>query len=192
MLADKVHSSEDTQLLAQMRDGLRAAFDAIFEKYKNDVFNEAYKRLNDKEQAKDIAQDVFTALWVKASQSPIDNLPGYFYISIKNNVFRLMQRACKFVPMPDLLLELASNQNRADADLLYKELVTAYEALVESLPEQQRIIYKLRYNDHLTPDEIAVKLNLSPKTVRNHLGIALSRLKTALMLIQLIWFFSGK
>ena len=192
MLGDKVHSPEDTKLLSLMRDGNRSAFDTLYDKYKKDVFREAYKRLSNEEQAKDITQDVFTALWVKGSQSSIDNLPGYLYIAIKNNVLRLMQRESKFVPIPDILLELSTNYNRADADLLYNELLRAYEALVESLPEQQRIIYKLRYNDNLTPDEIAEKLNLSPKTVRNHLGIALTRLKAAFMLVQVIWWFAAK
>lgn len=192
MLGNKAHTFEDTELLSQVRDGNRSAFDTLYEKYKKDVFNEAYKRLNDKEQAKDITQDVFTALWVKGSQTIINNLPGYLYISIKNSVLRLMQRESKFVPIPEVLKELNTNYNRADANLLYNELVRAYETLIESLPEQQRLIYKLRYKDNLTPDEIAKKLNLSPKTVRNHLGLALARLKAAFLLLHIIFWVTGK
>jgi RNA polymerase sigma-70 factor (family 1) len=192
LLANKTHSVNDTSFLSQMREGVRPAFDSLYEKYKKDVFNEAYKRLSDPDLAKDITQDVFTALWVRGSQTIIDNLPGYLYSSIKNNVYRLMQREKKFVPIADLLIELDNNNNRADADLLYAELVKAYEGLIANLPEQQRIIYKMRYNENLSPDEIAEKLNLSPKTVRNHLGRALAHLKDAFLLVQLMIWLSDK
>ncbi|HZY35942.1 MAG TPA: sigma-70 family RNA polymerase sigma factor [Mucilaginibacter sp.] len=192
MLRDKIHDANDLFLLSEMRAGNRAAFDSLYEKYKKDVFNEAYKRLSDADLAKDVTQDVFTSLWIKGSENEINNLPGYLYISIKNNTLRLMQRQSKFIPIPDLLEELDNNRNRADAEMLYKELTRAYDSLIESLPEQQRVIYKMRYNDHLTPDEIAQQLEISPKTVRNHLGKAITRLKAAMMLIQLLYLVVGK
>ena len=192
MLGDRQHSAEDSLLLSQMRTGSRTAFDDLYNKYKKDVFNEAHKRLSDSEKAKDLTQDVFIALWVKASDVAIDNLPGYLYISIKNNVLRLLQREGKFVPIPDLLQELSNNSNRADADLLYKELLKSYKAVVASLPQQQRIIYQMRYEENLSPEEIALKLNLSAKTVRNHLGRALSRIKPTVILIPLILWLAGK
>ena len=192
MLGDKKHNAEDTLWLSQMRDGQRMAFDRLYEKYKKDTFNEAYKRLNDKDLAKDIVQDVFTALWIKGSEMEINNLPGYLYIAIKNNVLRLMQRESRFVPVPELLAELYNNKDRADAGILYQELKNAYEALVASLPDQQRIIYQMRYDEQLSTDEIAEKLNLSPKTVRNHLGRALMRLKTTFMLLQIVFWIAGK
>lgn len=192
MLSKRVHSTEDTLLLAQLREGMRFAFDTLYEKYKADVFNEVYKRLGSVDQAKDVTQDVFIALWTKGSVTVIHNLPGYFYISIRNNVFRLMQRKRKFVPIPDLLSELKGNSQQADAGVLYKELLAKYKGLVEKLPEQQRIIYRLRYDDQLTPEEIAQKLHLSPKTVRNHLGRALTRLKALFLLTQVVFWITGK
>jgi RNA polymerase sigma-70 factor (ECF subfamily) len=192
MLRDKVHSAEDTFLLSEMRDGNRSAFDSLYEKHKKDVFNDAYKRLNDAHLAKDVTQDVFTALWVKASATDIHNLPGYLYVAIKNNTLRLMQRQSKFVPIPELLTELSTYRNRADAELLYKDLAKAYEALVGTLPVQQRVIYKMRYQDQLSPDEIAAQLNISPKTVRNHLGKALAHLKETFLLVELFLWIADK
>ena len=62
MLGTRQHSAEDSLLLSQMRTGSSTAFDTLYDKYKKEVFNEAYKRLNDIEQAKDITQDIFIAL----------------------------------------------------------------------------------------------------------------------------------
>ena len=93
------------------------------------------------------------------------------------------------MPIPDLLTELGNYNDQADAGILEKELFNAFEILIASLPDQQRIIFKMRYQDELSPNEIASKLNLSPKTIRNHIGKALIKLKTPLMLAPLLMIF---
>lgn len=186
MLTGKIHSVQDSLLLAQLSEGSKNAFDALYEKYWSNVIDEAYKRIGDRDQAKDIAQEVFTSMWLRGTENPIENLPAWLYTVTKNHVYKLLQKKERFVPIPDLLSELESYNDRADAPFLEKELLRAYEALIASLPDQQRVIFKMRYQDDLTPDEIASKLNLSPKTIRNHLGRALLKFKTAFLLIQLL------
>ncbi|NRF37577.1 sigma-70 family RNA polymerase sigma factor [Pedobacter foliorum] len=192
MLTGRKHTAIDSTFLAELRSGSRTAFDALYELYKNDVYLEANKRLHDPELAKDVTQDVFTGLWLKATQTEIENLPGYLFISIRNKVLRTIQRQDKFVPISDLLQDLIANKERPDQELMYKELLATYETLVNDLPDQQRIIYKMRYTENRSPEEIAEILELSPKTVRNHLGKAVNKLKTSLMLIQIIIYLSEK
>lgn len=181
----------DSLLLAQLSEGSKSAFNALYEKYWNNVFDEAYKRTGHRDQAKDIAQEVFTAMWIRCTDTPIDNLPAWLYTVTKYQVYKLFQDQEHFTPLTDLLTELKSYGGRADALILDKELNSAYEALISSLPEQQRIIFKMRYQDDLTPPEIASKLSLTPKTVRNHLGRALRKLRTTFMLIQLLIIIGG-
>jgi RNA polymerase sigma-70 factor (ECF subfamily) len=50
-------------------------------------------------------------------------------------------------------------------------------SLVSSLPEQQRKIFQLSKEQGLSSDEIAKELNLSKRTVENHLYRALKYLK---------------
>lgn len=192
MLTGKAHTVLDSLLLAQLKEGSESAFDALYEKYWNNVVDEAYKRTGHRDQAKDIAQEVFTAMWIRGTETPIDNLPAWLYTVTKNQVYKLFRDQERFTPISDLLSELESYGERADALILEKELYRTYEALIASLPDQQRIIFKMRYQDELSPDEIASKLNLSPKTVRNHLGRALRKLRTTFMLIQLLMILGGK
>lgn len=191
MLTGKKHTSEDTHLLIEMSKGSNDAFEALYGKYWSDVLDEAYKRLNDVDQAKDIVQEVFTYLLDKADVIEIKNLPAWLTTVIKNQVFGLLKKHQKFVPINDLVTELESFED-TDALLIRKELVKTYKVLISSLPDQQRIIFNMRYREDLIPDQIAVSLNLSPKTVRNHLGRALLKLKTALLCVPLLLFVAGK
>lgn len=192
MLTGKIHSVEDSMLLLKLGQGSEDAFEAIYEKYWSNVFNEAYKRIGDRDIAKDIAQEVFTSMWVRGTETPIENLPAWLYTVTKNNVYKQIQKQERFVPISDLLSELQYNSASADALIVEKQLLLAYKCLIDSLPNQQRIIFKMRYQDEFSPDEIALKLKLSPKTVRNHLGRAILKLKTNFLMIQLAMILLGR
>lgn len=191
MLTEKSHYALDNLLLSQLREGSESAFDVLYEKYWNLVFNEAYKRTGHRDQAKDVAQEVFTAMWIRCTDTPIENLPAWLYTVTKNKVYKLFHDQERFIPISDLLEELKSYGDSADALVLDKELKRTYEALILSLPDQQGIIFKMRFQDDLTPPEIASKLGIAPKTVRNHLGRALQRLRTTFLLIQLLMTIGG-
>lgn len=182
----EISATEDSLLMLQIREGNRDAFDALYRKHWRFVYNAAYKRLENYDQAKDIAQDVFIQFWTqqtsRSSAPVIDNLSAYLYVAVRNNVLKWMESEKKFVPIPDLLVQLESRRDDADALILYNELRLAFETVVEQLPQQQQVIFRMRYDYDLSSDEIADKLNVSPKTVRNQLGRALSKLKTALLM----------
>jgi len=186
MLTGKKHTAEDSRLLMEMSAGSNDAFEILYSKYWDDVFDEAYKRLKDIDEAKDIVQEVFTYLWTKAAVLDIKNLPAWFTTVVRNKIFSSFRKQEKFVPMNDMMTELESFGEDTDASLIRKELAKTYEALISSLPEQQRTIFNMRYREDLVPDQIALKLNLSPKTVRNHLGRALLKLKTAFLFVCLL------
>ena len=183
---------EDGVLLNQVREGNRDAFDDLYQKYWKHVYNAAYKRLSNYDQAKDIAQDVFTQLWVhlNASGTQIENLPGYLYTAVKNNVLRLLEKEKRFISIPNLLLDLESFKDHADADMLYAELERSYRAVLDKMPQQQRTIFQMRYDEELSSDAIANELHISPKTVRNQLGRALVKLKTTLFITLVCWLVS--
>lgn len=182
----EISATEDSLLMLQIREGNRDAFDALYRKHWKAVYNAAYKRLGSYDQAKDTAQDVFIQFWIqqtsRPSAHPIDNVPAYLYAAVRNHVLKWMEREKKFVPIPELLLHLESRRDHADAQVRYNELRAAFDNVVDRFPQQQQVIFRMRYDYDLSSDEIADKLNVSPKTVRNQLGRALSKLKTALFI----------
>lgn len=188
----EISAAEDSLLMLQIREGNRDAFDALYRKHWRFVYNAAYKRLENYDQAKDIAQDVFIQFWtqqtLRSSAPAIENLSAYLYVAVRNNVLKWMESERKFVPIPDLLVQLESRRDDADALIRYNELRLAFETVVEQLPQQQQVIFRMRYDYDLSSDEIADKLNVSPKTVRNQLGRALSKLKTALLMTVVCLF----
>jgi len=191
MQQGSVHSSEDTLLLFQVSDGSRQAFDILYDKYFKEVYNSAYRRLKNSHHAADIAQEVFVQLWTRGSSAPIENLPAYLFTLVRNNIFKFLEKESKYAELPDFANYTEDPLNRADAFLLYQEFVDSFEQLIESLSPQQRLIFKMRFEEDLSSAEIAERLQISPKTVRNQLGKAIAKLKDALTLILLIYLLNA-
>jgi RNA polymerase sigma-70 factor (ECF subfamily) len=180
----------DRLLLLKLKEGNSDAFDALYEKYWQSVYAAAFKRLQDPDQAKDMTQDVFLQLWLKREESNISNLSAYLHTSVKNMIFNWMERERKFTPVPELLLHLKVSMEEADAGILLKEFMQAYEALINSLTPSQQIIFRLRYQHDLSTAEIAEQLDISRKTVQNQLNRAVAQLRASLTLISIFLLFS--
>ncbi|MEJ2882046.1 RNA polymerase sigma factor [Pedobacter sp. GR22-6] len=177
----------DTELLLRLGNGDKHAFDILYNRYWKQVFNAAYKRLGDREQAQDIAQDVFIQLWTRASKAPIDNLSGYLMVATRNGVFKKMEKEAKYSALPESVHQMESATG-ADSGVLHQEFLFAFQALIETLPPQQRLIFKMRFEEELNSHQIAEKLEISVKTVRNQLGKALATLRSSLLLIHVLLF----
>lgn len=188
MYQESIHKLEDSALLLLVSDRNRSAFDVLYDRHFKIVYNSAYKRLNDPDQAADIAQEVFVQLWLRKSTAEIENLPAYLFTLVRNNVFKFLERERRYEPLPELFDHCDVAAAGADALVRHREFVAAFERLVNSLSPQQRIIFKMRYEQELTATEIAERLDLSPKTVRNQLGKALTRLKSSLAVMGVLYF----
>lgn len=191
-MSQDLQNADDAQLLLLLSEGSKPAFDVLYNKYWKQVYNTAYKRLSDTERAQDIAQDVFVQLWTRGSKSAIDNLPAYLLVAARNGVFKYMEKEAKYAALPDGAEELESPFGRADADMLHDEFLKAFNELITTLPPQQQIIFNLRFNEGLSSQQIADQLQISPKTVRNQMGRALTALRKSLFLIHVLLYFYQK
>lgn len=186
MQDNDLYTASDTVLLLEIRKGSRHAFNVLYDKYWKKVYNIAYKRINDREIAEDVTQDVFVQLWTRNTDVIILDLSSYLYAAIRNGVFNRLGKEEKYTELPDDAGNIENQFGSADSKMLHAEFLSAFNALVDALPEQQRIIFKLKFNENLSSRQIADKLQLSPKTVRNHIGRALEKLKAELALFQFL------
>lgn len=179
----------DALLLRRVTQENKYAFSCLYEKYWQMVYSDAYKRLKDEDQAKDIVQDIFTHIWLKRETLQIDNLPAYLHVAVRNQAFKLLEKQKITHPFFDLLENIPSAHTVADGHILYKEFVEAYDALLNTLPHKRQIIFRMRFQEDLSTTDIANQLGLSRKTVQNQLGKAFDQLKVPMEHITLVLMF---
>jgi RNA polymerase sigma factor (sigma-70 family) len=187
MYNDNLDSAEDSVLLTLLSEGSKPAFDILYNRYWKLVYDTAFKRLADLEKAQDVAQDVFVQLWVRGNKSVIANLPAYLLVSSRNGVYKMMEKEARLIAVPfETSAEAERPSDRADAGIVHKEFLESFNKLVDTLPTQQRLIFKMRFEEDMNSQQIADTLGISPKTVRNQLGKVLSTLRQSLLLLNIL------
>lgn len=179
-------SFEDALLQRQIEQGCKKSFNALYEKYWEQTYAEAYKRLKDTHQAKDIVQEIFTHLWLKKDTLRIDNLPAYLNTAVRNKVFKLAAKQKLSHSFFDILETITEKHYQPDANLMTKEFFRSYEAMVKTLPSKKQIIFRLRYHEDMSTKDIALHLGLSRKTVQNQLSRAIEYLKVSLFCLLIV------
>lgn len=189
MIISKTNKEIDKLLLQQIKANNISAFDSLYDKYWEPVYRAAYKRLNDPDYAKDVTQDIFLHIWNKRADLEIDNFAPYLFTAVRNNVFKWMEKQQKVTPISEIISELKESKEQADAELLRKEFIIKYEALVGTLTPAQQQIFRMRFHDDLSTKEISEKLNISRKTVQNQLAKSILQLRSSFEVLYFVMMF---
>lgn len=188
MNPNELNSSREAEqlLLDQLASGSHEAFEMLYRLHWVFVYNEAYKRLRNQDDAENITQDVFTAIWENRERGSIQNLKAYLFVLTKNKTLNFILKN-----KPTLITDYEEDIHHDSSplnDLLTKEAYHNLNEKILSLPPQQRAVFAMRYEDDRSTDEIAEMMGLSVKTVRNHLGKAISTIRSMLKFLILLFF----
>lgn len=170
----------DHELILLLQSGDGTALKEIYLKYWEPLYKSAFNFLKDNAACEDIIQEVFINIWNKRDTIVYTtSLKSYLYASTRYAVFRQIKAG----NMRDCLFEEIAKQVESELyehPLEHKELLNTINAIVEQLPEKCKEVYKLSRVEQLSHKEIAAKLNISTKTVENHLTKALRILRNSL------------
>lgn len=180
----------DMELLQLLQEGDRSAYAEIFEQYKFILHHHAIKKLPDREEVKDIIQEVFATLWTKRETISIHtNLSGYLYTALKHSIldhFSRQKVRTKYIDSMKIFEE--QGQVQPDYRIREKQLSAVIEAEINALPEKMRIVFELSRKTYLSHKEIAEQLGISEKTVSRQISNALSVLRSRLGLLAYLIF----
>lgn len=136
---------------------------------------------NDPDDAEDAVQQCFVKLWEERKHLLIKgSLKPYLYRMIRNHCLNTI----KHISVRESYKE--HNQRELDSlsdDLTTDEnqsLATKINAAIEKMPTQRKKVFELSRLHGLKYKEIAEELNISVKTVENHMGSALKFLRMEL------------
>jgi RNA polymerase sigma-70 factor, ECF subfamily len=171
----------DKELIASSRQGSQEAFRLLFEKYWNDLFKIAIKRVESTEDVKDILQEVFVSFWNNIHTVQVnDSLGGYLYVTLRNKILNYYEKQARLKTIASQTFTSVESENQAWINLQTRELRQYVSAQLNTMPLQMRNIYLLSREEQLTNAEIAVLMGLAPQTVKNQLYRALRRIRDGL------------
>jgi RNA polymerase sigma-70 factor, ECF subfamily len=152
-------------------------FEQLVDEHQSMVYSLALRMTGDRGLAEEIAQDVFLELDRNLGriQSPLHALHWLRRVTMSRSADALRRRKVRGM---DLWVEMNENYG-ALTEQRSSALGVRLEGLLSTLPEPQRAALVLRYQEDLTPEEIAATLDAPLATVKSQLqrGLKLLRAK---------------
>ncbi|MGI6513934.1 MAG: sigma-70 family RNA polymerase sigma factor [Syntrophomonadaceae bacterium] len=176
----------DEILAVQMLHGDTHAFEELLNRYQKMVFKTAYRMMGQKEEAEDIAQEVFITIYSKAHQfNPEKKFSSWLYrITLNACISRLRTKRPTISSFFDESAFGSTDSKQSHVNpltvLQRKELTQHIWNAVGELPENYRVILILRYQMDFCNQEIAdilgikkdnveVRIHRARKALRKHL-----------------------
>lgn len=174
----------DQQLWLAVRDSDEKAFAMLFVRYHGILYNYGCKLHTDANLIEDVIQDVFIDIWrLRANlTSEIISVKFYLYRAVRRRVHGLSD-SLNMLMMDKLDGEIERNFTLANDEPAMIESESAamlsqrIQSLITNLPPRQLEVLTLRYFDDFSVAEIASIMEITEKSVRNHLFKAISSLR---------------
>ena len=169
-------------LLKELNEGSRTAFDLLFLRYQPKVLAFLKTCTGDEEQARDIAQDIFFNIWKDRTKlSGIRSFEGYLFQMARFSLYNYFDH----LDVVKKYVEEGKKHPEGTAcgpedKLKERQVRTVIAETVRKMPQRRREIFVMSRYGGYSNDEIAERLNISKRTVENHLTAALSVLRHAL------------
>lgn len=181
-VSNKFKERSDIETFSLFRKGSKEAFDEIYNRYWEKLYNYSFYRLRSKDGAFEVVQNVFVSLWARRDNIDlVRSLSGYLFAAVRFQLIRhsrdtqikeyYLQQYTHFSASFD-----NSNEETIEAD----DLQRALERGIAQLPNRCQQITRLCLLEHWTVQRVAATLNISQRTVENQLALGRKHLRVAL------------
>lgn len=174
----KTNFISEAEWILALKEGNLQAFNELFDRYGKRLYYFSIGYLKSADIAEEIVQEVFLKIWDNRIElSALKSLEAYLFTIARNGILNTIRKSkseqaylnyVKINPGKNVLL---------DEELDFNELEKAYHKAIEQLSPRRKDIYLLSKERSFSNAEIAMKMNISVKTVENQMTSALSEIR---------------
>lgn len=171
---------EDNKIIKRCQRGDKRAFEELITKYHPYVYRFLLKLLGDDDLAEDMTQETFIKVIRNIDKFDIYGSASFstYIITLSKNCYidhyRRQKKTMNNVEFNENLNLQYENLEEIVLDKLEAERAEAY---LDKLPEEQRMVIKMKYIEGLTLKEIGEQLELEPKTIKSRIHNGMVRLR---------------
>jgi len=169
------------ELFQQLTSGDEKAFEQIFHHYFPFIVSFVLKITHTQHTAEEIAQEAFLRLWQRREEfQQISNVRAWLYRVSANLAFDHLKKEANHNQLIRFYCQRPGDYDDTEKMFDLKQSKAIIADVVNHLPEQQKMAYRLSREEGLNHQEIADKMNISANTVKNHITKALQKIKQAI------------
>src|SRR5215831_18788958 len=167
---------DDVELIEQYLAGDLTAFDKLMVRYSRPVYRVCYGFVENREDAMDLAQDVFIKAFEHLTSFRRESsLKTWLYrIAMNHCINHVKKHSQDFVEVSEYT---GSVRATVQSQLEDREQRDRFRHLVQQLPPKQKAILELRINEQLSYEEIAKISGRSVSTIKASVFFALEKMR---------------
>jgi RNA polymerase sigma-70 factor, ECF subfamily len=176
----KSSSLADNQLSIKIKNGNQKAFKEFFDTQYPALYRFMRSRGMSHDEAEDLVQKAFVLIWEK--RSGIDenkSLRAYLFRIAYTRMLNHVEYQSKFKDVDPPENEISVKNPETDSD--YSELVHQIKRIIAAMPEKRATVFELCFMKQFTYKETAEAMDVSVKTVENHMALAFKDMRSALI-----------
>lgn len=147
----------------------------VEESYRNlrsSVFQYIYYKIDNREDAEDLSQDVFIRLMEYKQMLCEETIKNFIFIIARNLITDYWRHLYKHQEVSSYIYETTvTYTNETEQKVIAEDLAVLEQNRMRLLPPQRRTIYQMSRFEGKSNANISQELNLSLRTVENHLFI---------------------
>ncbi|MEM7579530.1 MAG: sigma-70 family RNA polymerase sigma factor [Mastigocoleus sp.] len=190
--SSEVSSNSDEALFEALKTGDSSALAVLFNRHGRLVYGLALKILGNSQEAEDLTQEIFLNFWRKASSNPDCRFFVRYLVTITRSrsidKLRARKRQLKLV---ETWGQTMTTQDKPEPSPIEKATFAERSQRVinalSQLPQKQRQVIELAYNQGLSHSEIAKHLDIPLGTVKTCTRQGLIKLKRILLDADLLY-----
>ncbi len=141
-----------------------------YKKYQRSVFLYIYYKIGNKEEAEDLVQDVFVRLIGYQQMLRVDTIKHFIFTISRNLLYDYFRHHYKRLEVTSYIYDQRETcTNETEEQVITRDLLLLERKKVAQLSEQRRKVYMMTRFENKTLPEVSRILNLSSRTVENHL-----------------------
>ena len=146
----------------------------LFKTHYMKMFRLARTMLYDEEESKDVVSDVFARLIDDGVEVRIDTAEHYLLTSVRNRCLNVMAHRQTIERFAQLMLQQGAETDTAADDM--DRLDELLQFVDRQLSPLSRRIFRLRFLEDMTYQEVADEVGVSKVTVFNHLSQSMEKI----------------
>jgi RNA polymerase sigma-70 factor, ECF subfamily len=172
---------DGSDLARRIRDGDREAFRIFFDRHHERLYGYICSRGVPDDAAADLVQNAFVYIWThRASIDPEKSLRAYLFRIGYTRALNHVRDTAAEEGGADLDARVNEQGTSPEAETQVRLLRETVDAAIAELPERRRAAFTLCFIDGLSYREAAEVLDVTRKTIENHISHALRDLREAL------------
>jgi RNA polymerase sigma-70 factor (ECF subfamily) len=176
-----VFERSDETLVRQALKGKKSAWVTLVKRYEKKIYNYTLRMVSNPDDALDLMQDVFVAVFRNLSSFRGDSpFKGWMFKIAHYRCIEFYRRKRPTQSLDDIPEQEEAGQICPEFNAISGQQSSAINVAMKKLPVNQKLVVELKFFQHLTFDEIASQLGISVNTAKSRLYSALDKLKNHL------------